>query len=487
MRKVLINVGLVVAVLLAAGLGAAVMIGNRREPKRSRPAPATVRVLAPPVAAARDHSVRISGYGSARPKVRLEISPRVSGRIVAKSERFLSGRTVRRREGAEGDILFRLDAEPFQLAVDNAKRSLDVLASKQQSVLQERKNLQANERLETDAVGLDKKQLERVQELFGQGVATDNEVEKAEGALLATRMKLQATQNQIALIPSRLAELDAEIAAARVKLRQVELELRYTEVECPVAGRIISSGVEVGDDVQAGKVCGEMYGTEQMEIPVSIPSSELRWLDPAAMRACIEFGGSDENPPCIPAAVEWAEAGTDRVVTWEGFVCRIEAGLEAQTRTATLVVLVDNRQQPPPPAGEAPTLLDLNMYCKVAITGKTIPRAYLLPREAIQNGRFVYLAEKAEEAEGAENKAPPGGEPASNPEAFRLARRDVRIARYTDGTALLLPDGGLTDGDRVILNVLAKPVLGMRLDLSAEEKAENEKRKKERLFTIPNS
>ena len=64
--------------------------------------------------------------------------------------------------------------------------------------------------------------------------------------------------------------------------------------------------------------------------------------------------------------------------------------------------------------------------------------AYLLPRRAILPDGSVYVAEEG-----------------------KLRRRKVKVARWTGEEVMLLPGGGVAEGDRVIVGYVPKPVLGM--------------------------
>ncbi|MBS3822068.1 MAG: HlyD family efflux transporter periplasmic adaptor subunit [Planctomycetes bacterium] len=455
-RKLIVSM-ILVALLVGGGSWAAWYFITHRPPAKQRPVRSMApRVVAPRAEARIDYQVELIGYGTVRPKVQPEISPQVGGEIDFRSESFLSGRMVRGPVGDKpGEVLFRIDSERYELAVKNAQQQIEVLTTRLNRLDREEKNLEAMKSIASEQLTLDKKELERYQQLLAEDASTENEVEQATSRLLSTRRSLQDIQNQLALIPDRRAELQAEIAASRVKRMQAQLDLRYATYHAPVTGRIISSKVDQGDYVQPGTVCGEMYGTEVMELPVSILAGDLRWID----RQAVESGG-------IPATVSWSEPGNGESHTWSGRVERIEAGLEAQTRMARLVVLVDNvahgKANP-----DAAMMLDINMYCRVSIRGRTVPKAFLLPRSAIVGGSKVYVASpRISEVTETETEGNRTTSVSTTDVGYVLDVREVRVTRYTDGQAMILPDNGIQAGDRVILSPVPKPVEGMRIDVA---------------------
>jgi multidrug efflux pump subunit AcrA (membrane-fusion protein) len=418
--------GLLVLLLLSAAGGvAAWLIATRPEPKQEEPRRPVQTVLAPAVKAERDYRVQIVGYGSARPRVRLRIAPRVAGEVVAKAANFLSGERVRR-----GQVLCEIDQTDYVLARDSARRQIDLLEVRLKRLETEQANLEASREIERKRLALATEQLDKARQLLSRGAAGENDVDTAEEAMLLRKAQLQGILNQIALIEPQRKGLLAEIAVAKVQLAEAETAIARTRITSPVTGRVLSCSVEVGEHAAVGQVCGELYGTEVMDVPVPVPAGDLQWLDLPGGASSAPAGGS------IPATVQWHQPDNGTDVTWPGRVDRIEAGLAAQTRTATIVVEVRN---PPPDRGA--TLLDLNMFCKVTILGRTLPVAYVLSRAAIlPDKKSVYVVNSG-----------------------RLQRRGVKIARLAGEEALLLAGEGVEEGDRVILGYVPKPVLGMRL------------------------
>ena len=347
--------------------------------------------------------------------------------MVAKAANFLSGEHVRR-----GQVLFEIDKTDYVLARNSAQRQIELLGVKQKRLETEKANLAASEKIEQRRLKLAGEQLDKARQLLARGAAGQNDVDTAEEAMLLRKTQLQSILNQIALIEPQRRQLVAEVAVAKVQLDQAETSIARTKVLSPVTGRVLSCSVEVGERVAVGQVCGELYGTEIMDVPVSVPAGDLAWLGP---------GGEPASAPAshgggIPVTVQWHQPDNGKTITWPGKVNRIEAGLAAQTRTATIVVEVTNA---PPGAGEA--ILERNMFCKVTIAGRRVPRAFLLPRQAILPDGSVYVVN-----------------------AGRLHQKPVRPARLTGEEAMLLSGGGIEAGDRVIVGYVPKPVPGMKVE-----------------------
>jgi len=439
--RVIVSIVLIAVLLAVAAGGSVALIMLRQPPPKHQPKPVVQTVVAPPMKAV-DHVIQVVGYGSVRPRLRLQIAPLVAGEVVERTGRFYSGQYV--RGGEKPDVLFRIDSEEYDLAASSAKEKAALLEAQLTKLAQEEANLRAIETVEDEQVTLSERQLARTRDVVASAAGTTNEVELAKADLLVFTKQVQTTRNLLAMIPQRRKELEVQLRSARIALQQAELDVKRTTVASPVDGRVIRCSVEMGEHVQVGQVCGELYSTTEMEIPISIPAGDLQWLS--------DNGRGDDVAPSSEATVLWTEPGSRTTHRWVGMVSRLEAGLQAGTRTAVLVVQVDDTKQPESeenrPISGRP-LLDLNMYCKVVVDGRKLDKAFVVPRSAIQPGNFVYVVEDG-----------------------RLNKQEVQVARFTEDEALILPGKGLSDGDRVILSYIPKPVHGMQLTiLDAEHTA----------------
>jgi len=446
--RIILNVVLILVILSGAGFAANKLRLWLRKPEQKEPRRIVPRVLAPPLEPRVNRHVEIGGFGSARPQVRLKIIPQVTGTLIEKAPDFLTGKYVGKEQ-----MLLRIDPTDYHLAVERAEKHVELLNAQLDRLNQEEKNLQQSERIESERRDVAKRKVSRILQLLETGAASDDELDRVKEALLARRAQFQNMTNQLALIGPLRSQLRAELGAARVELKQAQTNLQRCTILSPVTGRVLSCLVEVGERVLAGANCGEIYGTDIMEVPVSISAGDLQWLD----RELIDLFKQDQHLPSdesIRAEVRWLGQGLGQLVTWQGHLERIEAGLEAETRTATLIVRVINPQPGSArPSTEGKPILEMNMFCKVTIFGKMLPKVYVLPRRAILADGSVYVV-----VDG------------------HLEKRQIEVSRLAGEEAMILPGGSLDDGTRVVVGPMGKPVVGMAVEaldsLQDEQKEE---------------
>ena len=461
----IINSAGALLVLLLAGMGARYMVLTKPKVPQHPPARTIPTVEAPPIVALKDYEVRIAGFGSVRPKVLVDVTPQVAGEVIEKHPRYFSGEYI-----TQDQELFTIDPTDYELTRDRMRSEIDLLDAKLRGLDVTEANVRQLLAIEEDRLALAQADLGRVQELIARGAVTETELDRVQETLLARQLQIRILANQLEEIPPLRIELEAQRSVSVVQQRQAETDLARTVYRSPFNGRVICCPLEVGERVQAGQQCGTIYATGVMEIPVSLSARDLDWIDRDLLTASdedvsvdAETGEPNGDYEVILAEVIWPPSSS-QPMRWYGCVSRIEAGLEAETRTARVVVKVIN-----PSIESGRPVLDINMFCEVGILGQTVDEAFLIPRSAVQpipgetasdlRTVSVYLIEPSESDDDQ-----PADDPESDAEPVgRLARRQLTIARYTDGEAMILPGGGLEAGDRVITEYLAKPVLGMAI------------------------
>lgn len=424
MMRLVINVVLSVAVLCGAVLGVWWLTEHQKEAAQRVAERVVPKVVAPAIKARRDEHVKVVGYGSVEPKIRVNITPQVSGIIVEKSDNFISGKYV-----SAGEVLLRIEETDYALAVERVEKNIELLKTQVERLGQEELNLEKSARIERERLELGQSQVDKVTRLLERKAASDNELDMARETLLAREVQLQTIENQLALIGPQQRQLEAEIGSAEVELKQAGTNLARCVIKSPVVGQVLGCDVEVGEQAGAGGVCGQVYGTRIMEVPVSVAYSDLEWIDKGLL---VGKG--------IKTLVEWERPGSGENISWQGYVDRIEAGLEAQTRMASVIVQVEN-----PGQNEGKAILEANMFCRVTLMGKKMAEVYILPRQAVRPDGSVYVVNSG-----------------------KLNKKAVTVARMGGEEAMVLPGGGLNEGDKVVISTMSKPVIGMTVEATEE-------------------
>ena len=257
--------------LILAGLFG-LLLGGCSRTAQSQPAPAlpevaTVTVAAQSVTLTTELPGRTASYRVA------EIRPQASGLI--KKRLFTEGVEVK-----AGQVLYRIDAAPFEAAMDNAKATL---TASEKNFDRSRASLAAavaalSQQQATLALAQTNRQ--RFEEAFAANAVSasqrDTAVTEAEVAAAA----LEAAQARVESERKGVAAAEAAIAQAEAARKSAAINLGYTTITAPISGRIGKSNVTDGAIVTAYQPVPIATIQQLDPIYVDVPQSTselLRW------------------------------------------------------------------------------------------------------------------------------------------------------------------------------------------------------------------
>jgi len=331
---------LVALAILAAGIGGFVAMNQLRpEPAVRPPAEQLPLVQAEPLEF-REGALRVTGHGLARPRAEVVLGVEVPGRIVFVSPSLAAGGRF-----ARGEVLLRLDDEPYRAALAQAAADL------------------ASTRAALELAG---QQLARTRELIDQGFQSRQALDER-----------TAARDQAA----------AALARAQALVRQRRVDLERTVVRAPFAGKVLSARIDRGESVQPGKELARVFDDGPLEIAVSLTDREM------ALIADLWGRGARVDAPAT-VKVQHGEG----VYEWPARVDRVESAVDSATRTFSVIVRVDRPSARGRPvsgdAAAAPPLL-VGMYATVEIEGVDPGRHALVPRRALRDGSALWLLDRA--------------------------------------------------------------------------------------------
>jgi len=282
----------------------------------------------------------VRGNGPVRPRAQVTLMAQVTGEVVEVSSDLVTGGSF-----LKGETLARIDPRPYRAMLDQAEA--------------ERRARQAD-------LAFAQRQLERDQKLQQSGAASER--------------RRDQTLNQRDRARAQIAGLDALITT-----RVIDLE--RTVIIAPFNGRVFTEQVDVGSVIMPGNEIARVYATDLFEIVVPLSDRE----------AALIPGLWDTDRKTTPAATATLPY-RGRFYSWPGYVDRVEAGIDPDTRTIDVVVRIPNPTQRGTLIGglavdtlaEAPPMLT-GTYASVEIEGVNLNYA-LIPRAALRNKDTIWIA-----------------------------------------------------------------------------------------------
>ncbi len=289
----------------------------------------------------RESALTVTGNGLVKPRAEVVLAAEMSGRVSFVSPTLVTGGAF-----AKGNVLVRLDPEPFQAALAQAAA--------------DRQSAQAS-------LGLAEQLLKRTEELIAKGFLSRQTLDER----VANRDQARAA-----------------VARSDAVERQRRNDLERATVTAPFRGRVLSEKVDLGETVQPGKELARIFSDDALDIAVSLTDRDVALIaDPWRTTN----GGGRKGDGA--AATVIVEHGGLRY-RWPARVDRVEASVDSTTRTFNVVVRVGNPNERGTPVsgagGNGPPLL-VGMYATVEIAGRDQGRYAVIPRRALRDGGVVWL------------------------------------------------------------------------------------------------
>ncbi|MDD9876207.1 MAG: HlyD family secretion protein [Magnetovibrio sp.] len=218
---------------------------------------------------------------------KVAVSADVSGRVV--NVGVAENQKVR-----AGTLLFRIDQEPFRIALKQAdarlaaaRQTIDALKAEYRQKIAEHKLAEGD--IKYYRLGVD-----RQRKLNAKGFASQSKLDDAEQNLRAARDRVAAIVQDIGRVRARLggrvdikADTHPTVLEALAERAAAELDLRRTDILAPSAGIVTNFGLEVGEYIEEGKPVFSLVGTEGVWVRANYKETELTHVrigQPAKLR-----------------------------------------------------------------------------------------------------------------------------------------------------------------------------------------------------------
>lgn len=234
----------------------------------------------------------------------VEIRGRVDGYI--QKRLFQVGSDVK-----AGQVLYELDARPYQADVAKAKGDLQKSIADSQFARDQVAVLQAQADVAQAEANLSKAKLDvkRLEPLVKEEAAPTQDLDNARSALLASQANLDAknaTLQQVKLqTTNTLGTSNAQVEANKALLQTAELNVNYATIRSPISGRVGDSLIQVGGLVSKTSATPLTTVVPLDPIWVRFKVSESEYLThPATAKVQLAMTLADGSPYPYPGRIQ---------------------------------------------------------------------------------------------------------------------------------------------------------------------------------------
>lgn len=328
--------------------------------------------------------LEVRSQGTVRASTEVELTAEVSGKVSKVVPSFRAGEFFR-----ESELLVQIDPRDYKLAIVKARAQVAEARSR----------------------------------LLQEGG-------RSELARKGWQMIDSDEPNPLALRMPQLDEARARLKAAKAVLKAALLRRERTEIRAPFDSLIREKWVGIGEYVEKGDPIARLIAVDKVEVRLPVTLAELAFLDlPLAPRQDLGAKG--------PKVILRASLARKRY-QWEGRIVRTEGVIDEKTRMLYVIAEVQDSYGYLSGSSQAPLLVGL--FVKAEIEGRTLAHVSLLPRQALRQGKQVWVAT----------------------EEGRVSFREVEVLRAKGDWMAV--QGDLQRGEMVIVSPLPQAVEGMQVD-----------------------
>jgi RND family efflux transporter MFP subunit len=415
----LISAVLVILLLIVGGMTSSYLASLKPKPVLKTPTPRTYNVESFVVSRANVQEI-LRGFGTAKADREVMVSAQVSGELIELHPRLrvgerleapplpssASGTADAAYTRFNGEVIGRIDPRTYQERVIQIQNRIVETRTELDRIEQEQRNLarlvaQAQADVE-DA----KLELKKLSDLQQRSIATESDVRRSQMDLRKFETLLVQNQNEQDLVPVRRLQVGQRLETLQNELKLAELDLERTTIRAPFPGMLSQVNIELGQFVKPGDPLVQLIEPQLVEVAVSLTLAEHQRL--------VAHAQAGQRLPVELAPHESAQS------MWTGEVRRWSPVADERTRTVTVYIRVDNREQSTP--------LLPGTFVQARIAGPILTDVMILPRDAVVSGKG-FVAENG------------------------IARsRTVSVRRTLQGLAIV--DEGFSVGEQVILSNL---------------------------------
>ncbi|AVH34467.1 HlyD family secretion protein [Vibrio fluvialis] len=263
----------------------------------------------------------------------VRVAPEVSGNIVEVS--IKNNQVVR-----AGDVMFRVDARNYELAVRSAQANLELAG---QNIGASTAAVEVAQAKVTDALAARnnaREQAARVSELASKGVLSKSELDNAIEARSRAQAALNAAEASLQQAKQNLGPKgnnNPQILAAMVSLEKAQLDLQKTSVTAPSDGIVTNVQLTVGQPANVGTPMLTFIDPREIWISALVRENSLEHIKPGQRVKIVldSMPGRVLNGKVY--SLGWGTGDSNNVDSTTGFIRADTTSINAQRYPVNIV------------------------------------------------------------------------------------------------------------------------------------------------------
>ncbi|MFN7085188.1 MAG: efflux RND transporter periplasmic adaptor subunit [Burkholderiales bacterium] len=214
----------------------------------------------------------VSATGTLNPVVSVQVGSQVSGQV---KEIYVDYNS----QVSKGQLIARIDPEPFQLRVNQALADLEATRAAVLTQLANVAALRAEVSRARVSVLDAQRDFQRNQALFEKNFVSAAVRDKSQAAFEIAREQLKTAEAQLGVGEAQVRNSQAVVRQREAQLAAAKVDLEHTAIKAPVDGVVISRSVDAGQTVAASLQAPTLFliarNLTDMQVDTSIDEAEV--------------------------------------------------------------------------------------------------------------------------------------------------------------------------------------------------------------------
>lgn len=210
---------------------------------------------------------------------------------IAKIAAEVSGRAVEVNAAAhqvvkKGDVLVRIDPQPFELAVKHAEAELDASRREIETLIAELREAGIELQEARGRAAYFRKRFERQVELAAQGITAktrrdelENDADAADDRVSIARQKIQRLMASLGGGAERPIDEHPLVRAKQAALEQARLDLTHTVIRAPANGTVVTVPLVPGEQITAAEPLFAIVTDTAPWVDANFKETELTYVE----------------------------------------------------------------------------------------------------------------------------------------------------------------------------------------------------------------
>jgi membrane fusion protein (multidrug efflux system) len=211
---------------------------------------------------------------------RIGIVPRISGRIVEVD-------VTENQAVTAGQLLFKIDPEPYKLALDAADAQLSAARLDIESMRAAYRSRQAQLKAAQDSADYWTREFARNEKLVGQQAVSEAKFEQVRNYMDMARFMADSTQQSVNQAlqglggdPNIQTDQHPKVKAAMAARERAALELSYTDVTAPADAIVAREDLRPGAWAQMGAPVFDLFARNDLRVEANFKETDLTDVHP---------------------------------------------------------------------------------------------------------------------------------------------------------------------------------------------------------------